>query len=89
VENMDNVFKSMDKIFKIGILVLGVVFLVLFYFHGRYQFGSIDSHAVVVDTRTGVYYSSAPVGRYINMVDTVANPPTKKRSDAVEKGFRN
>lgn len=79
----------MDKIFKIGILVLGVVFLVLFYFHGRYQIDNIGEHSVVVDTRTGVYYSSAPVGGYINMVDTVANPPTRKRSNGVEKGFRN
>ncbi len=84
---MDKIFKIGDKGFKIGILVLGVVFLVLFYFHGRYQIDNIGGHSAVVDTRTGVYYSSAPVAGYIYIVDPVANPPIRKRSDKIEKRY--
>ena len=45
-----------DKIFKIGLLILGLIFLLLFYKHSqnnRYQL----YESLIIDTRTGKVYS--------------------------------
>ena len=46
----------MDKIFKIGLLVLGVAFLFLYSQKGRYQTTTVPRG--VIDTYTGAVYDS-------------------------------
>jgi hypothetical protein len=63
----------MDR-FKVGLLVLGVVFLALYFFYsnsdGRYQIGYSLGATVVIDTRTGVIYEkSSDMVTITNLVD--------------------
>lgn len=53
----------MDKIFKAGLLVLGVCFLILYYFgsqNNRYILKEGEAFISVFDTRTGIMYSTSP-----------------------------
>jgi len=46
----------MDKLFKIGILVIGIAFVTILFFYsqnGRYHLYSDESHYKILDTRTG------------------------------------
>ena len=72
-----------DKIFKIGLIILGVIFLII-YFHssqksqnGRYFYSTDGRSRTVFDTREGVVYVY-PVGDS-NMVLSI-NPLTKEAS---------
>lgn len=50
---------NMDKVFKIGVLILGVAFLVLYFFssqNGRYSFYKPGDTYIVLDTRHGSFY---------------------------------
>jgi hypothetical protein len=92
----------MDKIFKIGLLVLGVAFLVLFYFHaqnGRYQVSSSVGSKTILDTRKGIYYeyvdsTNYQPDEYVKSVNPITKPnDTKfkewKRNDFSEKEYKN
>lgn len=49
----------MDKIFKIGILILGTIFVLLYYSDskkGRYEMNEIGTLPAVFDTQTGTVY---------------------------------
>lgn len=79
-----------DHYFKICILILGIIFLVIYYFNtqnGHYQRGLEDRNSIL-DTRTGVYYvfdgetvmSLDPrTGKYI--YDGKVMYPTKRQVD--------
>lgn len=51
---MDKVF--VDKIFKIGLLVLGCVFLFLYSFHGRYEYRNDGGAFQAFDKSKGILY---------------------------------
>lgn len=58
----------MDKIFKAGLLVLGVCFLILYYFgsqNNRYILKEGENSISVFDTRMGIIYatSSKAIGK--------------------------
>lgn len=49
----------MDKIFKIGLLILGTSFLLLYYFNSqnnRYTLKDTETTLTVFDTRKGIIY---------------------------------
>ena len=49
----------MDRLFKIGLLILGVVFLLLYSINsqkGRYQIGAQQSMVIILDTSQGIFY---------------------------------
>ena len=48
-----------DNIFKIGVLVIGVIFLILFYQYNqknRYQLHNVDPDMKIFDTNSGLIY---------------------------------
>ena len=51
---MDKVF--VDKTFKIGLLVLGCIFLFLYSFHGRYEYSAVGNSIAAFDTSKGILY---------------------------------
>jgi hypothetical protein len=57
--------KQINMIFKIGVLLIGVTFLVLYFFHsqnGRFHYVP-DAHGwYFLDTRTGVVYADDEYG---------------------------
>ncbi len=66
----------MDKIFKLGLLAIGVVFLYLYNINlqnGRYQVDVFDDRVTVLDTWTSEYYVTDGEKRHI------INPITRTR----------
>ena len=57
---IDKIEKITMIVFKMGILVIGVVFLMIYYWssqNGRFQkLSTGDSEVIVLDTRTGIFY---------------------------------
>ncbi|HZX12932.1 MAG TPA: hypothetical protein VFF49_00860 [Thermodesulfobacteriota bacterium] len=49
----------MDRLFKIGLLILGAVFLLLYSINsqkGRYQIGAQQRDIIILDTSQGIFY---------------------------------
>lgn len=66
-----------DKVFKIGLLVFCMLFLVLFYFHSkanRYSFEHNDGKVMVFDTATARLYVFEPnIVKKFLVIDTMNN----------------
>ena len=66
----------MDKIFKIGLLILGTSFLLLYYFtsqNNRYVLRTEGNSITVFDTRKGIIYVTGPEAKgktvIINLIE--------------------
>ena len=75
----------MEKIFKLGILVLSAVFLFIFYNNSqnkRYEYHATGESLAVFDKRTGVcYMQSASLNAVIDLIGaTVETKAVKKIS---------
>jgi hypothetical protein len=75
-----------DKIFKTGLLVLGICFLILYYIssqNNRYVWKEGEASISVFDTRTGIIYatSSESIGKDKWLVIN----PTGGRTELKEK----
>ena len=71
----------MDKIFKIGLLILGVAFLLLYFFgsqNNRYILKEGKTSITVFDTRKGIIYatSSAVQGKWV-LINPIAKTNVK------------
>jgi len=74
--------KESDIIFKMGLLILGFMFVVVYFLsshNGRYQHTQTETNVVVFDTRTGISYTI--IGDHLVRTDFVNN----KFSDEVIK----
>jgi len=74
--------KESDFIFKMGLLILGFMFVVVYFLssqNGRYQHNDTEANVVVFDTRTGISYTI--IGDHLVRTDFVNN----KFSDEVIK----
>ena len=66
--------KESDFIFKMGLLVLGFMFVVVYFLssqNGRYQHTQTETNVVVFDTRTGISYTI--IGDHLLRTDFVNN----------------
>jgi len=62
-----------DRFFRTGILMLGALFLFLYYLHaqnGRYQVSREGSDIFIFDTRRGIYYRTSPSGS-VDVIDPI------------------
>jgi hypothetical protein len=62
--------REMDKVFKIGLLVLGTVFLGVYIYHAdieRYEY--LSSKKIVFDTKTGTTYQYRKADNRIHIIN--------------------
>ena len=75
---IDKIEKITMIVFKIGILVIGVVFLMIYYWssqNGRFQkFSTDESEVIVLDTQTGIIYAHGDKGlASVNLINGEAH----------------
>ena len=69
----------MGKIFKIGLLVLGCIFLFLYSIHGRYEYRYKGGVFTVFDTSNGIMYVAGK--DTLETVDIVGKAKSKAMKD--------
>ena len=65
--------KLFDKNFKAGLLILGALFLWIYYCsaqNGRYQVQRYDTDIHIFDTRRGIYYKTTSSGS-VDVIDPI------------------
>lgn len=65
--------KTGDRFFRTALLLLGALFLFLYYLHsenGRYQVDRQDATIFIFDSRRGIYYRMTPSGS-VDVIDPI------------------